>query len=141
MEAQGILELFQASSETNIHYTSDGDSKTHALLLQDKPYGSTLVEMCDYVGHVQKRRGTALCNLKTQHRGQKLADGKTIGGVGRLTDTQVNSLQNYYGDAIRCIKGNFSEMIRAVQATLLHCNLTDDAPRHNLCQHSGASCR
>ena len=36
-----------------------------------------------------------------QHRGQKLADGKTVGGAGRLTNKVINSLQNYYGDVIR----------------------------------------
>ena len=66
---------------------------------------SHLVEKMDCAGHVQKRMGTALRNLKMQYRGQKLADGKTIGGAGRLTDRVINSLQNYYGDAIRRNKG------------------------------------
>ena len=76
--------------------------------------------------------GTALRNLKQQHhRGQKLLDGKTIGGAGRLTDNIINSLQNYYGDAIRRNKGDLNGMMKAVQATLLHCNSTDDVPRHH----------
>ena len=136
MEPQGTLQLFKSSLDYNLRYTkliSDGDSKTHALLLEEKPYGSTLVEKCDCVGHVQKRMGTALRNLKTKYRGQKLPDGKTIGGVGRLTDARINSLQNYYGDAIRRNKGDLDGMVKSVQATLLHCNSTDDAPRHHLC--------
>ena len=72
--------------------------------------------------------GTALRNLKVTHRGRKLDDGKTIGGAGRLTDALINSLQNYYGDAIR-LQG----MVRAVQASLLHTNSSDDHPRHQLC--------
>lgn len=54
--------------------------------------------------HVQKRMGTAKTvwgRRKEQYRGQKLADGRTIGGVGRLTDKLIDSLQNYYGDGIR----------------------------------------
>ena len=48
------------------------------------------------VGHIQKRLGTALRNLKVKYRGQKLSDGKTIGGgARRLTDSLINSLQNY----------------------------------------------
>ena len=73
----------------------------------------------DCVGHVQK---TALRNLKVQCRGQKLADGKTIGGIGRLTDKVINSLQNYYGDAIRKNKGDVEAMMKAVQATLFLLN-------------------
>ena len=45
----------------------------------------------------------------------------------------INSLQNYYGDAIRQNKGNLDNMIKAVQATLLHCNSSDATPRHHLC--------
>ena len=82
------------------------------------------------MGHVQK---TALRNLKVQCRGQKLADGKTIGGIGRLTDKVINSLQNYYGDAIRKNKGDVEATMKAVQATLLHSNSTNEHPRHHLC--------
>lgn len=46
----------------------------------------------DCVGHVQKRLGTALRNLKVTHWGQKLADDKTIGGKGRLTDRYFTKL-------------------------------------------------
>ena len=85
------------------------------------------------VGHVQKRMGTALRNLKLQHRGQKLSDGKMIGGDGRLTDSRINSLQNYYGDEIQRNKGDLDAMMKAVQASLLHSNSTDDNLRHHLC--------
>ena len=93
----------------------------------------------DCAGHVQKRMGTALRNLKMQYRGQKLADGKTIGGAGRLTDRVINSLQNYYGDAIRRNKGKVQAMMKAVQATLLHCNSTNAHPRHHLCPEGPSS--
>ena len=39
------------------------------------------VQKLDCIGHVQKRLGTALRNLETQYKVQKLADGKTIGGA------------------------------------------------------------
>lgn len=80
--------------------------------------------------------GTALRNLKTQYRGRKLSDGKTIGGAGRLTDDMINSLQNY---AIRRNKGDLEGMMKAVQATLLHCNSMDDIPRHHLCPEGETS--
>ena len=108
IEPNGALLLFKRSLDFHIRYmslVSDGDSKTMSLLQQEAPYGADQVTKMDCVGHVQKRIGTALRNLKVQHRGQKLSDGKTIGGVGRLTDNRINSLQNYYGDAIRRNKG------------------------------------
>ena len=74
--------------------------------------------------------GTALQNLKKQHRGIKLS---TIGGAGRLTNTLIDSLQNYYGFAIKENKGDLAGMIKAVQATLLHFNSTNEQPRHHLC--------
>ena len=77
--------------------------------------------------------GTALRNLKVTYRGRKLDDGKTIGGAGRLTDGLINSLQNYYGDAIRRNKGDLQGMVRGVQASLLHSNSSDEHPRHQLC--------
>ena len=137
MEPKGTLEMFQSSLSHGLRYKwliSDGDSKTHSLLLQKQPYGEDQpVEKMDCVGHVQKRMGTALRNLMVQYRGQKLADGKTIGGAGRLTDKMINSLQNYYGDAIRKNKGDVQAMMKGVQATLLHCNSTNEQPRHHLC--------
>ena len=146
MEPQGTLDMFQSSLEYKLRYTkliSDGDSKTHSLLLKEQPYGSDHpVEKVDCVGHVQKRMGTALRNLKQQYKGQKLADGKTIGGARRLTDSLINSLQNYYGDAIRRNKGDLESMVKSIQATLLHCNSTDEHPRHHLCpEGEGSWCK
>lgn len=55
------------------------------------------------------------------------------------------SLQNYYGDAIRRNKGDLEGMMKAVQATLLHCNSTDEVPRHHTyaqrVKHPGANGR
>ena len=139
MEPYGSLALFQRSLDYNIRYKyliSDGDSKTFALLSREQVYGTDAenqVEKLDCVGHVQKRLGTALRNLKLKYRGQKLSDGKTIGGARRLTDSLINSLQNYYGHAIRHNKGNLALMVKAVQASLLHSNSSDDTPRHHLC--------
>lgn len=91
------------------------------------------VQKIDCIGHVQKRMGTALRNLKKHYRGQKLSDGKTIGGHGRLTKKLIDSLQNYYGRAIKENKGDLPGMMKAVQATLLHFNSTNEQPRHHLC--------
>ena len=137
MEPKSILQMFKSSLQFKIRYSSlicDGDAKTHAMILDEQPYGEGhLVVKLDCIGHIQKRMGNALRRLKETYRGQKLSDGKTIGGQGRLTESLINSLQNYYGDAIRGHKGDVKAMMKGVQATLLHCNSTDERPRHNLC--------
>ena len=82
--------LWPTIYDTSTYIISDGDSKTFALLSRERVYGANKenqVEKLDCVGHVQKRLGTALRNLKLQHHGQKLSDGKTIGGAFiRFTD-------------------------------------------------------
>ena len=98
MEPFGTLALFQCCLGYNLRYKyliSDGDSKTFSLLSQEQVYGPNQVEKLDYISHIQKRLGTALRNLKVKYRGQKLGDGKTIGGAGRLNDSLINSLKNY----------------------------------------------
>ena len=72
------------------------------------------------VGHVQKRLGTALRKYKKDNKGKKLADGKTVGGKGRLTDKVINKMQNYYGKAIRGNKGNLNGMKESIKAIQCH---------------------
>ena len=43
-------------------------------------------------------------------KGRPSADGKTIGGKGRLTDQQIGKMQQYYGNAIRENKGDLVTM-------------------------------
>lgn len=44
--------------------------------------------------------GKHLLNVKSRTKG-KLADGKPVGGRGRLTEGKIKQLQKYYGLAIR----------------------------------------
>ena len=73
MEPQGAVLLFKRSLDFNVRYmnlVSDGDSKTMSLLQQEMPYGPDSdhqVKKMVCVGHVQKRMGTALHNLKVQY--------------------------------------------------------------------------
>ena len=48
----------------------------------------------------KKRMDKHLLNLKARTKG-KLADGKPIGGIGRLSDTRIKKFQKDYGLAIR----------------------------------------
>ena len=72
-------------------------------------------------------------------KGKKLSDGKVISGRGRLTDNLIDSMQNWYGDAIRQNKGNLDGMTKAVQAILYHKVSTDCKPQHQFCPHGSKS--
>ena len=71
------------------------------------------------VAHVQKRMGKRLCDLKKNAKGRTLADGKSIGGRGKLTDMEINKIQAYYCNAIRGNINNLVGMRSAVWAFFL----------------------
>ena len=102
MEAEGAQVLWERSIELhNIRYkwmVSDGDSKAFNTI--ESICSDCKVVKLDCVSHVQKRMGKHLMNLKARTKG-KLADGKPIGGQGRLTEGKIKHLQKYYGLAIR----------------------------------------
>ncbi|XP_058973629.2 uncharacterized protein [Pocillopora verrucosa] len=153
MEAEGASVLWNRSIELhNMRYkwmVSDGDSK--AFNTVQHAYDDCEVIKLDCVGHVQKRMGKHLMNLKACSKG-KLADGKPIGGRGRLTEGKIKQLQRYYGLAIRqntLTKANPSErevdiavyaMKKNIIAILHHCvNSTDNAKQHRFCPPGDSS--
>ena len=75
--------------------------------------------------HIQKRMGSCLRSLKRRARKRKLADGCTMGGAGRLTNSLIDSLQVYYGKAIRNNVSNIEDMKNAVMAIFYHSTSTD----------------
>ncbi|GFT35190.1 uncharacterized protein TNCV_352981 [Trichonephila clavipes] len=112
----------------------DGDTKTFNALSENKPYGDDhLIQKIECVGHVQKRMGTRLRKLKLVYSKKKLSDGKTIGGKGRLTDSLIDKLAHYYGNAIRCNSTSVKEMRKAIWAVWGHSCSTDDEPMHWFC--------
>ena len=82
MEAEGATVLWSRSiQQHNLRYrwmVSDGDSK--AFNAVENMYDGCKVEKLDCVGHVQKRMGKHLMNLKATTKG-KLTDGNLL--VGR----------------------------------------------------------
>ena len=57
-----------------------------------------------------------------------------LSGRGKLTDKVVDSMQNYFGLAIRQNQGDLYGMKKAIGAILWHCtNLKDDQYRHRFC--------
>ena len=77
--------------------------------------------------------GKRLRDLKKNAKGRVLADGKTIGGKGRLTDVEINKIQAYYGNAIRGNTNNLVKMRNAVWAIFFHKLSHDAHPVHNFC--------
>jgi len=98
-----------------------------------KPYGEDLIKKSECIGHVQKRLGTRLRKLCNSYTGQKLSDGKPIKGKNRLTSSIIDTLQNYYGMAIRSNTDSLVNMVNAVLASLYHVASTDEDPNHDLC--------
>jgi hypothetical protein len=94
-------------------YFGDGDSKGFSEVQDIYTNENVKVVKKECVGHVQKRVGTALRKLKKEDKG--------LGGKGKLTDTLIDQLQNYYGIAIRSNVGNLEAMKKAIQANLMHC--------------------
>ena len=137
MEPVGAVKIFARSEAERglryLEYLGDGDSSSFAKVKESKPYGDTLVSKNECIGHVQKRIGTRLRKLCNSYKGQKLSDGKPINGKNRLTTKIIDTLQNYYGMAIRSNTDSLVNMVNAVLATLYHVASTDDDPDHGLC--------
>ena len=141
METAGAIEIFLRSIEKrNLMYTTfvgDGDSDCFGKVKEECKnlnidYTVTKEEC---VGHVQKRLGMAIRELKRKLRGIKLADGKTVGGKNRLTDNIIDKMQNFYGEAIRGNSGNLESMKNAVWAIFYHM-IRSDSPleeQHKFC--------
>lgn len=138
MEAAGAEIIWSRSLQKyNCRYTKflgDGDPKTHEQLVSTKPYGDDpTIEKLECVGHVQKRLGKQLLNLKTSMKGKKLQDHKTLSGKGHLTKARIDSWQNYYGSAIRNNIGDLKGMQNAIWAILYHDASSDKKPQHQYC--------
>ncbi|GFW70304.1 uncharacterized protein TNCV_5131301 [Trichonephila clavipes] len=72
-----------------------------------------------------KRVGSRLRKLKKSTKG--------LDGKGKLTDKFIDTLQNYFGIAMRSNVGNLSNMQTAVIAAFFHCCSTDKKPMHGQC--------
>ena len=142
MDAAGTLAICQRSVNNYgvryVDFLGDGDSKSHKVLVDEAVYGDVQVTKLECVEHVQKCLGSRLRSLKK--RTGHLADGKGLGGRGRLTDKAIDSMQVYYGKAIRGNTHNIESMENAVMAIWHHSRSTDDDPDHDLCLPRETSC-
>jgi hypothetical protein len=114
MKVEGVKRIFKRSEQTRklqyTEYFGDGDSKAYQEV-QDC-YKNIHIEKKECVGHVQKGVGTALRKLKKENKG--------IGGKGKLTDSLIDKLQNYYGIAIRSNSGDLSGMRSAIMNVIIN---------------------
>lgn len=139
METAGAIEIFKRSVPFHnlkyVGYIGDGDTQAYQSVVDAKPYGSDVsIRKYECVGHVQKRMGTRLRNLRKDMKGKKLSDGKMLSGKGRLTDKVINVLQNCYGMAIRQNKGKLYAMKKSVAAILFHYSENpDEEDKHKYC--------
>ncbi|KAJ4449706.1 hypothetical protein ANN_01110 [Periplaneta americana] len=139
MEAAGVVEIFSRSVDRYgakyTNYLGDGDSKGFQKVKESNVYGKDIeITKLECVGHVQKRMGARLRKLKKDMKGKTLSDGESLTGRGRLTDTEIDLLQQYYGLAIRRNAGKtIKDMQQAIWAIYFHKLSNDDAPQHGLC--------
>ncbi|GFW13835.1 uncharacterized protein TNCV_4036771, partial [Trichonephila clavipes] len=127
MEAVGATRIFQRSVVKRglkyAHYYGDGDSK--GFISVNDTYGKDSVTKYECIGHVQKRVGARLRKLKSKN--------KNLSGKGKLTDSFIVRLQNYYGIAVRSNVGNLSGLQQNVIAALFHCSSNVEKPMHGQC--------
>ena len=134
MEVQAAEHLWTRSLNRGFRYTtmlSDGDAKTFNHLTSLQVYGDVVIQKEECINHVAKRLGTAL--RKVAASGKKA--GVTLGGkgYGKLKLTTIDSLEAYYGLAVRAHTGNLRAMQNAVLATFDHAVSTDENPQHGRC--------
>ena len=82
MEAVGARRIYDRSVTKNnlryLKYRGDGDSKAYADVVEADPYKGLLIEKSECVGHVQKRVGARLRNLKDSMKGKKFERWKKV---------------------------------------------------------------
>ena len=136
MEGVGAVEIFRRSIDNHSlvydEYLGDGDTSSFKEVLDSKPYEhiGIVPKKLECVGHVQKRLGTRLRNKVKEMKGTKTP----LSGKGKLTEKVINSLQNFYGIAIRQNSDDLYQMKKAIGAILYHCTKFDDPVfRHRMC--------
>ena len=69
-----------------------------------------------------------LRKLKTMCKEKKLSDGKGLDGVGRLNEVKIDTLQNYFGLAIRQNVADIIGMQNKLMASLYHVCSNNENP-------------
>jgi len=129
MEVDAMVEMFKRSTELHnvkyANYIGDGDSKTYAAIKNKTPYEDLEVKKKECIGHVQKRMGSRLRDVRRKNKG--------LGGKGKLTGKMIDKLTIYYGLAIRRNPDSIEKMYNDIWATYFHYASTDKHPQHEKC--------
>ncbi|GFU83122.1 uncharacterized protein TNCV_2123181 [Trichonephila clavipes] len=127
MEAVGATRIFQRYIVKRglkyAHYYGDGDSKgfiSVSKILMGRIASQNMNALVMF-----KRVGARLRKLKSKN--------KNLSGKGKLTDSFIDRLQNYYGIAVRSNVGNLSGLQQNVIAALFHCSSSVEKPMHGQC--------
>ena len=91
-------------------FLTDSDSKSFPAV--EDIYEGEKIEKLECIGHVEKRVGNRLRNLKRNLKG--------LGGRRHLTDIIIDKLQNYYEMVIQENSGGLNAMMSAAAASLFH---------------------
>ncbi|GBM21169.1 hypothetical protein AVEN_50901-1 [Araneus ventricosus] len=138
MEVKGACIIFKRSLTFHYaryaKYLGDGDSKAFDAITEETIFRDEFqVEKLECFGHITKRMGSRLRRLKEKMKGQLLPDGKSLSGKNRLTDSQIDKIQNYYGLAILENLNTVHAMRQAIWAIFMHKLSTDEHPQHGFC--------
>jgi len=141
METNGTVDIFKRSVEKrNLQYTTfigDGDSSSHPTVVEADPYHGKEIKKGECIGHVQKRVGTNLRNIRKNMPNKRK---KKIFGRGKLNDAAINYIQNCYGLAIRQNTHCLYQMKKNVSAILMHCSdIKPESERHKWCNRAPGS--
>lgn len=138
MEADAIVQIFQRSLQLyNTKYTyyiGDGDSKTFSAIIKASIYDDIIPKKLECVGHIQKRMGMWLRNVKKRYKeAAKVSKSESLEGKGKLTASLMDELTTYYGLAIRNNCDSVKNMKDAIWATFYHKISTNNKPQHVYC--------
>lgn len=141
MEKEIVKDIFCSSLDQHklrcTRFIGDGDTNSFKTVSDAQPYGPNFpVEKIECVGHIQKRMGTRLRQLKRNLGDRELEDVKSNGGKNRLTKDKIDAIQTHYGNATRGNKNDLVGMREAVWAVFCHYNSTEAEPTHNFCKAS-----
>ena len=82
-------------------------------VVKSNPYNGTAVNKLECIGHIQKRVGSRLSKMRKDGEFKELYEDSDDDGdrtnskkKKKLTDKNINKLQNYYGIAIRSSTGD-----------------------------------
>lgn len=144
MEVCGAVEVFSRSQQMYgvryLEYLGDGDSKGFTAVNEKKIYGEQVeISKLECIGHVEKRMGTRLLNMKSQKK--ELKDGKTLSGKNRLTAVAIKKLQKFYGLAIRRNCHSVAATREAIWAIYFHVSSNNEnaSHMHRLCPNGESS--